>query len=216
MPRNGRNAAIDEKTQGLYDRIADVQNLAMKINGYRTSVAKYLKSLDLQLDPQSLVLDAGSGTGIVTLAFQDAGYLPRRTIALDLSFNSLKVSRPELTKRKRHAKRTDAVQGNILSLPFPDETFDLVMMCGVLEYTPLDEGLKETARVLKKGATLVLLPVKQSVIGSVLELLYNFKIHPVESVRETAAKYFRIIDNHDFPVIEPIAWSKTIFLLEKR
>lgn len=216
MPKNGHIAAKKEKTQGLYDRIADVQNLAMKVNGYRASVAKYLRSLELAIGPESLVLDAGSGTGIVTLAFQDAGYVPRRSIALDLSFNSLKVSRSEMTKRRRFANRTHAVQGNILSLPFRDDTFDLVMMCGVLEYTPLDDGLRETARVLKKGSTLVLLPVKQSVVGSVLELLYNFKIHPVESVRTAAAKYFHIVDKCDFPIAEPIAWSKTIFLLEKK
>ncbi len=218
MPRNGQNgsAVKKENTQGLYDRIADVQNLAMKINGYRASVAKYLKSLDLDIGPDSIVLDAGSGTGIVTLAFQDAGYMPRRVIALDLSFNSLKVTRSELTKRKQYATRTDAVQGNVLNLPFADESLDLVMMCGVLEYTPLDEGLSETARVLKKGATLVLLPVKQSVVGSVLEMLYNFKIHPVDSVRLAASKYFRIVDKHEFPIAEPISWSKTIFLLEKK
>ena len=216
MPKNGQKASKKRETQGLYDRIADVQNLAMKINGYRASVAKYLKSLDLAIGPDSLVLDAGSGTGIVTLAFQDAGYAPRRTIALDLSLNSLRVSRSEITKRKRFAGRTDTVQGNILALPFPDDTFDLTLMCGVLEYTPLDDGLREAARVLKKGATLVLLPVKQSVVGSVLELLYNFKIHPVEGVRAAAARYFNIVDKCDFPIVEPIAWSKTIFLLEKK
>nr|HMS40392.1 hypothetical protein [Pyrinomonadaceae bacterium] len=62
------------KTQTFYDRIADVHNLAMKVNGYRNSVAKYLKSLNLHLDENSLVLDAGSGTGIVTLGFQSAGF----------------------------------------------------------------------------------------------------------------------------------------------
>ncbi|HEX9960287.1 MAG TPA: hypothetical protein VGB00_05115, partial [Pyrinomonadaceae bacterium] len=56
------------KTQDLYDRIADMHNLAMKINGYRDSVAKYLRSLELDIKPDSLVLDAGSGTGLVTLA----------------------------------------------------------------------------------------------------------------------------------------------------
>ena len=215
MPRNG---AVRAKTtpQDLYDRIADVQNLAMKVNGYRTSVAKYLKSLDLKIGPDSLVLDAGSGTGIVTLAFQDAGFYPKRAIALDLSFNSLKVSREELTKRKRYAKRTDSVQGNILNLPFPDDTFDLLLLCGVLEYTPLDTGLRESARVLKKGAPLVFLPVKPSVVGSALELLYNFKIHPLAEVRAAAARYFNIVGNHEFPITEPIAWSKTIFLLEKK
>src|SRR5438445_1091350 len=214
MPKNGRTEKT--KTQGLYDRIADVQNLAMKLNGYRASVAKYLKSLDLDIGPDSLVLDAGSGTGIVTLALQDAGFDPRRIVALDLSFNSLKVSRDEFKKRKKYAASTDAVQSNVLKMPFADGTFDLVLMCGVLEYTPLDEGLSEAARVLKRGARLVFLPVKPSVVGSVLELLYNFKIHPLKSVRDAATRYFNIVGNHKFPITEPIAWSKTIFLLEKK
>jgi len=214
MPKDGRPEKT--KTQGLYDRIADVQNLAMKVNGYRASVKKYLRSLELDIGADSLVLDAGSGTGIVTLAFQDAGFRPRQTVALDLSFNSLKVSRDEITKRKQTAKRTSAVQGNILTLPFEDNTFDLVLMCGVLEYTPLDDGLRESARVLKSGARLVLLPVKPSVVGSMLEMLYNFKIHPLDSVREAASRYFNIVGNHEFPATEPIGWSKTIFLLEKK
>lgn len=214
MPKNGATAKT--KTQGLYDRIADVQNLAMKVNGYRASVAKYLKSMDLKIGPDSLVLDAGSGTGIVTLAFQDAGFGARRSIALDLSLNSLKVAREEFTRRRKFAKNTDAVQANVLKMPFADDTFDLMLMCGVLEYTPLDEGLSEAARVLKHGAKLVFLPVKPSVVGSVLEFLYNFKIHPLESVRIAAAKCFKIVGNHEFPITEPISWSKTIFLLEKR
>src|SRR5882757_9704099 len=174
------------KTQGLYDRIVEVQNLAMKLNGYRASVAKYLKSLDLDIGPDSFALDAGTGTGIVTLALQDAGFKPRRIVALDLSFNSLKVSRDEFTKQKMYSTNTDAVQSNVLKMPFADGTFDLVLMCGVLEYTPLDEGLSEAARVLKQGAPLVFLPVKPSIVGSVLELLYNFKIHPLEEVRVAA------------------------------
>lgn len=215
MPKNGTKQQ-PAKTQGLYDRIADVQNLAMKINGYRASVAKYLRSLHLKIDDDSLVLDAGCGTGLVTLAFQQAGYRPSRIAAVDLSSKSLAVARDEFRQRRRLASRTDALQGNVLAMPFADETFDLVLMCGVLEYTPLDTGLAEAARVLKKGAPLVFLPVKPSVIGSVLELLYNFKIHPLEEVRSAAERYFRIVGNHEFPITEPIAWSKTIFLLEKK
>ena len=211
MPKNG-----SDKAQGLYDRIADVQHLAMKLNGYRASVAKYLKSLNLDLGSDSLVLDAGSGTGIVTLAFQDAGFQARRIVSLDLSFNSLRVAREQISKRRRYAKTTDALQSNVLKMPFADETFDLVLMCGVLEYTPLDDGLSEAARVLKSGAPLVFLPVKPSVVGSVLELLYNFKIHPLEKVRAAAARYFNILGNYEFPITEPISWSKTIFLLEKK
>jgi thiol-disulfide isomerase/thioredoxin len=51
------------KTQSFYDRIADVHNLALKVNGYRKSVAKYLRSLDLKIDADSYVLDAAAGQG---------------------------------------------------------------------------------------------------------------------------------------------------------
>lgn len=212
MPKSGDTANI--KTQGLYDRIADVQNIAMRLNGYRASVAKYLRSLDLGVGPDSRVLDAGSGTGIVTTAFHDTGLKAKHVVSLDLSLNSLKVARE--TQRSKLKNTSDPVQGNVLEMPFADNTFDLVMMCGVLEYTPLDDGLSEAARVLKQGAPLVFLPVKPSIVGSVLELLYNFKIHPLQSVREAATRYFNIVGNHEFPITEPIAWSKTVFLLEKK
>ena len=212
----GKGRTEKSEAQRLYDRIAEVQGLAMKVNGYRSSVAKYLRSLDLDIGPSSLVLDAGSGTGLVTLAFQEAYNDAGRIIALDLSINSLKLSREQFKKRKIFAKRTESVQGNVLRLPFADETFDLLLMCGVLEYTPLDDGLREASRVLKRDAPLVLLPVKPSIVGSVLELLYNFKIHPLSKVREAAERYFNIVSNHQFPITEPIAWSKTIYLLEKK
>jgi ubiquinone/menaquinone biosynthesis C-methylase UbiE len=214
MPRNGHHEK--KKTQGLYDRIADVQNLAMKVNGYRASVAKYLKSLDLKINSDSYVLDAGSGTGIVSLAFQDAGFRPRRSIALDLSLNSLKISRGEFGNQTKYVTPIDTVQGNILRLPFRDRSFDLVLMCGVLEYTPLDDGLSEAARVLKEGARLILLPVKKSLVGSVLEVFYDFRIHKLADVRNAATRYFNIVANREFPITEPISWSKTIFLLEKK
>ncbi len=208
---------FESETQTFYDRIADVHNLAMKINGYRTSVANYLQSLDLTFDENSLVLDAGSGTGIITLGFHSAGFRPKKTIALDLSINSLKIARDQFEKdEETDAKNICAVQGNILQLPFADETFNLVLTCGVLEYVSLEEGLCEFARVLKTGAQLVLIPVKPSIVGSVLEILYNFKTHSIGETEEIAARWFEIIGNYEFPITEPIGWSKMIFLLEKK
>jgi ubiquinone/menaquinone biosynthesis C-methylase UbiE len=189
----------------------------MKVNGYRDSVAKYLSSLKLHIDSNSYVLDAGSGTGIVTKGFYKAGFRPKKTVTLDLSLNSLKVSRGQFRKDKTtRGSRICPVQGNVLSLPFGDETFDLILTCGVLEYVPLEDGLKEFARVMKQGGKLILLPIKPSIIGSVLEFLYNFKLHPIPEVKKTAQTYFDIKGNHQFPIIEPIGWSKMIFLLQKR
>lgn len=205
------------KTQNFYDRIADVHNLMMLVNGYRNSVAKHLKSLDLQINENSFVLDAGSGTGIVTLGFQSAGFRPKKCVALDLSFNSLKLSREQFEKDKiADATNIAAVQGNVLELPFADETFDLVLTCGVLEYVPLGAGLKEFARVLRRGAKLVLIPVRPSIVGSVLEILYNFKTHSIEETEQIAKQHFDVVGNYKFPFNEPIGWSKMIFLLEKK
>lgn len=213
----GSQSGAKTKTQSFYDRIADVHNLALKVNGYRKSVAKYLRSLDLKIDADSYVLDAGSGTGIVTLGFQDTGFRPKKTIALDLSENSLKIARDQFRKeRKVDSANIESIQGNVLQLPFGDNAFDLIVTCGVLEYVSLDEGLKEMARVLKPGCKLVFIPVKPSFVGSVLELLYNFKIHPLEDVRQISQRYFNIVGNHEFPIAEPMGWSKTIFLLEKK
>ena len=210
-------AAAKTKTQSFYDRIADVHNIALKINGYRASVAKYLRSLELKIDGKSYVLDAGSGTGIVTLGFHDAGFRPRQTVAFDLSINSLKIAKEQFADDKKvDSGKISPVQGNILELPFASETFDLVLTCGVLEYVSLDAGLKEMARVLKPGGKLVFIPVKPSLVGSVLELLYKFKIHPVENVRKSSQRYFSIVGNHKFPISEPMGWSKSIFLLEKK
>jgi len=205
------------KTQNFYDRIAEVHNLTLKVNGYRVSVAKFLRSLDLKVDRNTSVLDAGCGTGLVTLGFYDAGFKPGKTVALDLSKASLKLAMEQFGKEKKtKAKKIIGVQGNVLHLPFEDESFDLIFSCGVLEYVPIDEGLREMSRVLKSHGRLVFIPVKPSLVGSMLEFLYNFKIHPLESVKASARKYFNIVGNHKFPVAEPIAWSKAIFLLEKK
>lgn len=211
-------AAGQTNTENFYDRIADVHNLALKMNGYRASVAKFLKSLNLNLDSDSLVLDAGSGTGIVTLAFHDARLRPKQTIAFDLSRNSLKIARDQFRKEKKKIGNAaiETVQGNVLSLPFADDTFDLVLTCGVLEYVSLDDGLKELARVIKPGRKLVFIPIKPSLVGSVLKFLYKFNIHPVENVKRVSKNYFHILGDYKFPVAEPISWSKSIFLLEKK
>jgi len=213
MARNGHGPR--RKTQSFYDRIADVHNFALKLNGYRASVAKYLRSLELQIGPDSVVLDAGSGTGIVTMSLLDSGFRPKRVVALDLSYNSLRLSREQFEKKRRYSSIVE-VQGNILTLPFDEGTFDMVMTCGVLEYVNLEEGLKELSRVLKPSGKLVLLPVKAGFVGSVLEILYNFKIHPIKDVKHISQRYFNIVGNHEFPINEPISWSKTIFLLEKK
>lgn len=205
------------KTQKFYDRIADAHNLVMKFNGYESSIAKYLRAADLRIDENSLVLDAGSGTGVVTLGLYKAGLRPRQTFAVDLSFNLLKISKEQFAKSVDSAENgISVVQANVLKLPFADETFDSILSCGVLEYVSVEDGLKEFARVLKPGAKLVLIPVRHSFVGSILEKLYDFKTLSAADTKQIAEKYFQIADIHKFSIIEPIGWSKLVFLMQKK
>jgi Methylase involved in ubiquinone/menaquinone biosynthesis len=207
----------ETKTQSFYDQIADIQHLAQRLIGYRTSLTKYLASLDLKIASDSLVLDAGCGTGLATLALHSAGYRPRKTFALDLSFNSLTVAREQFVNdRTARAAEIEEVQGNLLSLPFEDESFDVILTCGALEYVPLDDGMQELARVLKPNGMMILIPVRPSPISAVLEIIYNFKTHSIREIRRISGRYFNFVSNHKFPITEPISWSKTSFLLQKK
>ncbi|MEZ5306126.1 MAG: class I SAM-dependent methyltransferase [Pyrinomonadaceae bacterium] len=215
--QNFPEMAKDTTTRKLYDRIADVHNVTLRMSGYRKSVAKYIRSLDLELGAEPMVLDAGCGTGILTLSLVSAGVQNATVVSLDLSMKSLEVAREQYQKDKFiEIDKTYPVQGDITRFPFADNTFDLLLTSGALEYVPLDNGLREMARVLKPGGHLVLIPVKPSVVGSVLEVLYKFKSHKIEDVKRVALRYFSIVGNYDFPPVEPIGWSKKIFLLEKK
>jgi ubiquinone/menaquinone biosynthesis C-methylase UbiE len=204
------------QTKNFYDQIADVHNLSFKINGYRQSLEKYLIGRNLVLPENFSVLDAGCGTGIMTSALYGSGMRPYQTVAFDLSNKSLNIARKEFIEDKKVVHNTIRyVQGNILSLPFGDNTFDLILTCGVLEYVPLDDGFAEVARVLKPDGYVVFLPIRPSLIGKVLERVYSFKTPNTKQVIRTVHNHFTIVEHHNFPIVEPIGWSKNLFLLQK-
>jgi ubiquinone/menaquinone biosynthesis C-methylase UbiE len=205
-----------DRTKKFYDQIADVHNLSFKINGYRQSVEKYLRLANLNLPDNFEVLDAGCGTGLMTSALYGAGLRPIQTVAFDLSSKSLFVAKKEFKEDKKVKHNTiKYVQGNILSFPFADNSFDLILTCGVLEYVPLDEGFAEIARVLRPNGFVLFLPVRPSLVGKVLERVYSFKAPKTKHILKTVNAHFNILEHHKFPIVEPISWSKNIFLLQK-
>jgi SAM-dependent methyltransferase len=98
------------------------------------------------------VLDIGAGSGRHT----DEAY--RRgadVVALDLSHDALRETNERL--RGDHDPREGeggslSVRADVLSLPFPDGTFDRVIASEVLEHVPADRAaMAELVRVLKPG-----------------------------------------------------------------
>jgi ubiquinone/menaquinone biosynthesis C-methylase UbiE len=205
----------------LYDRIARLYNITFLFNRYEHSLAGYLRDHPLPLRSGARILDAGCGTGLLTRALLRALERPARIVSLDLSFSSLKTARraiKELEDENADAKRhrTSLAQGNILALPFADETFDFVVTSGALEYVSLADGLQELARVTKAGGYFLHLPVHPSLASKFLEIVFRFKSHPPREVAKQTNRRFYILDHHRFPTFAPIGWTKTAILAKKR
>ena len=199
----------------FYDRVASLYNLTFKFNGYGRSLEQYLIAHPLPIAPGAKILDAGCGTGLLTLALLKVTDLPVQITAIDLSATSIATARRAV---KEQAGRTQTIgfsQANILSLPFRDNTFDAIVTSGVLEYVPLDAGFGELARVLAPGGHLLHLPVRPSIASRFLELLFRFKTHPPHEVEANTSRYFQIISHHRFPRLHVIGWTKSAVVAKK-
>lgn len=200
----------------IYDRFTNLYDLMFRVNGYGRSVEGYLRDNPLPLAAGARVLDAGCGTGLLTLAFLRAHRRPADITSIDLSVRSLQTARRAVQKLRPAPRRAATfAQANALSLPFADETFDLVMTSGVLEYLPLRDGLQEMARVLAPGGLLFFVPVRPSPLTPLLEVMFRFKAHSPAEVDVNTRRFFRVIEHHRFAPFEPIGWTKSLVLAQK-
>ena len=205
----------EARAGSYYDRIARFYDLTFKFNRYGRSLDQYFENHPLPVSRGARILDAGCGTGLLTLALLRAVRFPVSITALDLSSTSVAAARKSLYYGPGRKRDVTFTQGNLLCLPFADESLDLVVTAGALEYVNLADGLTELARVIAPGGHLLHLPVHPSLIGVVLEILFRFKSHPPKAVKEQTEKHFRIIHQYHFPKQEPIGWSKTAILAQK-
>lgn len=200
----------------LYDRFAQLYDITFKFNGYARSLERYLRERALTLGEDADILDAGCGTGLVTLAILRTMRRPSRITSIDLSAPSLAKARYWVAKETAPARhRVRFAQANLLALPFADETFDFIATSGALEYVPLGAGLSELARVLKPGGHLLHLPIRPTPASLLLEALFRFKAHPPAEIERHTSRHFRILERHHFPPLEPIGWTKLAILAQK-
>ncbi len=89
------------------------------------------------------MLDAGCGNGMLTEYFSQKG---PTMIGIDFSTSVFEA------EKRRHSENCCFVQGNLMSPPFKDETFDIIVSNGVLHHTPDTElTFRSVAKVVKQN-----------------------------------------------------------------
>jgi ubiquinone/menaquinone biosynthesis C-methylase UbiE len=100
------------------------------------------------------VLDVGCGSGAVTREIARCVGHRGLALGLDPSAELLAVAR-ELAQQAGLGDRVEFREGNALRLPFPDQSFDVVLCVTVLSHVPVGEAaIPELVRVLRPGGRL--------------------------------------------------------------
>jgi SAM-dependent methyltransferase len=96
------------------------------------------------------VLEAGCGIGTDAAQFVRSG---ARYTGIDFSPTAL-----DLAGRRPELRDARLVQGSVVELPFPDDSFDLVYSNGVIHHLPqTSQAIAEFHRVLRPGGTAIVM-----------------------------------------------------------
>lgn len=145
-----RQFELDRRqARASFDRAADSYDSAAVLQ--REVEARLLERLDLvKLDP-ARILDLGCGTGRGSGALLGR-YRGARVIACDIATNMLSHARGQ----GRWWRRPVCVGGDAQSLPFADNSFELVYSNLMLQWCDdLDRAFGEISRVLAPGGLLI-------------------------------------------------------------
>ena len=119
------------------------------------------------------VLDIAGCTGDLTMRFSRLVGPTGKVVLADINDSILKVGRDRLFDRGITGN-VEFVQANAQSLPFPDNTFDVITIAfGLRNVTYKDQALASMARVLKPGGKVMVLEFSKT-DNPVLTKLYDF------------------------------------------
>jgi ubiquinone/menaquinone biosynthesis C-methylase UbiE len=105
-----------------------------------------------ETDPNKIALDVATGPGLTAMHLAPR---VRQVVGLDLTRRML-AKAAELSRAKGIGN-IDLVQGNVYSLPFPDETFDIVTSRRAPHHFPdLLGAIRSIGRVVKRGGLIVI------------------------------------------------------------
>lgn len=153
----------------------------------------YRRRVELCLDEckgGDTILEVGFGSG---LTFLNLNEKYKKIHGLDLTCD-VNVVGEVFASRNIHA---DLQNGNVLSIPYPDNQFDTVLLISILEHLKpqeLAQAFQEIKRVLKPGGQIVYgVPVERPFMAFMFLVLgYNIRKHHFSTEIEVQAAAERV------------------------
>jgi demethylmenaquinone methyltransferase/2-methoxy-6-polyprenyl-1,4-benzoquinol methylase len=146
----GSGTLPPEGVRTMFDRIAPVYDVMNRVMTAGLDQRWRRATVAGVVEPGDRVLDAACGTGDLAVIAAGAGG----------SVTGLDFSGAMLERARRKAPDLEWVQGDLLALPFEDESFDAATVgFGVRNVADLPGALEELRRVLKPGGRLGILEI---------------------------------------------------------
>ncbi|OFY64262.1 MAG: hypothetical protein A3H98_13765 [Bacteroidetes bacterium RIFCSPLOWO2_02_FULL_36_8] len=112
----------------------------------------------------SFILDVGCGICAHSIRLAKRNY---NVVAIDFSKNILDSASANISQYKLD-NRIKVQQENILSMSFPDESFDYILCWGVLMHIPdIQQAIAELDRVLNRGGCIIISEVNKNSFQSI-------------------------------------------------
>lgn len=143
-------AAMFNRISPKYDRLNHLLSFNIDKTWRRKTAKMVAKS-----QPKT-ILDLATGTADLAIAL--AKFNPQaHVIGIDISEKMLEIGKAKVTQKKLD-HQIELRIGDVVALPFEDDTFDAVTVAfGVRNFENLEKGLSEISRVLKSGGQAVIL-----------------------------------------------------------
>jgi demethylmenaquinone methyltransferase/2-methoxy-6-polyprenyl-1,4-benzoquinol methylase len=160
-----------DRIAGVYDRMNAVMTAGLH-HTWRRRAAELAG-----LTPGGRVLDVATGTGDLAFELGHRVAPDGLIVAVDFADRMLAIARDKQAARARQTTAPAGVeirfeQGNAMELAYPDDEFDAATVgFGARNFSDLERGLAEMARVVRPGGKVVVLEITTPTEGPVAAAL---------------------------------------------
>jgi demethylmenaquinone methyltransferase/2-methoxy-6-polyprenyl-1,4-benzoquinol methylase len=186
-----------DRIAGLYDRMNSVMTAGLHHKWRR-------RAADLaELTAGDRALDVATGTGDLAIELADRVAPGGEVVGVDFSERMLELARAKAGTRVRFES------GNALALDYPDGAFDAATVgFGARNFSDLERGLSEMARVVRPGGRVVVLEIttpRRPPLSTFFELWFDHAIPALGRVIDSQAYSYLPSSVRRFPGPDELA-----------